>query len=114
LATDADSQLITAVAVTRGTVTAAADSTLFEPLVDRQAREVTADKGYDTNANHWRLEANGQRSSITIKKNRVKAPPRLTSRREYTPSSTPLPGGSVDQHSESTVRFLIKRLTYLR
>jgi IS5 family transposase len=68
LATDADSELITAVAVTPGNV---ADSEVFEPLVDRSAREVTADKGYDTNANHQHLEANGQRSSIIVKKNRV-------------------------------------------
>ncbi len=48
-----------------------ADSEVFAPLVDRNAREVTADKGYDTNANHRCLEANGQRSSIIVKKNRV-------------------------------------------
>jgi hypothetical protein len=39
--------------------------------VGRDAREVTADKGYDTNATQRHLEANGQRSSIIIKKNRV-------------------------------------------
>jgi IS5 family transposase len=43
------------------------------PLVDRDAREVTADKGYDTNANHRHLEANGQSSSIMVKKNRANA-----------------------------------------
>lgn len=68
LATDADSELITAVAVTPGNV---ADSDIFEPLVDRDAREVTADKGYDTNANHRHLQVNGHRSSIMVKKNRV-------------------------------------------
>lgn len=43
LATDADSELITAVAVTPGNV---ADSEVFAGLVDSHAREVTADKGY--------------------------------------------------------------------
>jgi len=69
-AIDADSELITAVAVTPGNV---ADSEVFEPLVDPQAREVTADKGYDTNANHQKLKRQGQRSSIIIKKNRTDA-----------------------------------------
>jgi transposase, IS5 family len=68
LATDADSELITAVTVMPTNV---ADSEVFEPLVDHDAREVTADKGYDTNANHRRLKANGQRSNIMVKKNRV-------------------------------------------
>jgi IS5 family transposase len=68
IAIDADSELITAVAVTPGNV---ADSEVFIPLVDRQAREVTADKGYDTNANHQELKDRGQRSSIIIKKNRT-------------------------------------------
>jgi len=68
LATDADSELITAVAVTPGNV---ADSAVFEPLVDPPAREITADKGYDTNANHQSLQAHGQQSSIIIKKNRT-------------------------------------------
>lgn len=48
-----------------------ADSDAFELLVDRDAREVTADKGYYTNVNHRHLQANGQRSSIMVKKNRV-------------------------------------------
>ncbi len=48
-----------------------ADSEVFAPLVDRGAREVTADKSYDTNANHRHLQVNGQRSSIMVKKNRV-------------------------------------------
>ena len=69
LATDADSELITAVAVTPGNV---ADSEVFAPLLDPQAREVTADKGYDTNANHQKLKQQGQRSSIIVKKNRTK------------------------------------------
>ena len=68
VAIDADSELITAVAVTPGNV---ADSEVFEPLVDPQAQEVTADKGYDTNANHQKLKAGGQRSSIIVKKNRT-------------------------------------------
>ena len=68
LALDADSELITAVAVTPGNV---ADSQVFSPLIDPQAREVTADKGYDTNANHQRLKAQGQRCSIIVKKNRT-------------------------------------------
>ena len=65
---DADSELITAVAVTPGNV---ADSQVFSPLIDPQAREVTADKGYDTDANHQRLKHNGQGSSIIVKKNRT-------------------------------------------
>jgi len=69
-ATDADSELITAVEVTSGNV---ADSDILEPLVDRDARGVTANKGYDTNANHRHLQANCQRSSIMVKKNRVNA-----------------------------------------
>lgn len=68
LATDADSELITAVSVTPGNV---ADSDEFVGLVDPRARDVTADKGYDTNANHLRLQANGQRSSIILKRNRI-------------------------------------------
>jgi len=68
LATDADSELITAVSVTPGNV---ADSDEFIELVDPHARDVTADKGYDTNANHQRLQANGQRSSIMVKQNRT-------------------------------------------
>jgi len=68
LATDADSELITAVSVTPGNV---ADSAEFIELVDPRAREVTADKGYDTNANYQHLQANGQRSSIILKKNRT-------------------------------------------
>ena len=47
------------------------DSDEFIGLVDPQARDVTTDKGYDTNANHQRLKANGQRSSIILKKNRT-------------------------------------------
>ena len=69
LATDADSELITAVAVTLANV---ADSEVFAPLLDPQAREVTADKGYDTNANDQKLKQHGQRSSIIVKKNRTK------------------------------------------
>jgi len=68
LAIDADSELITAVAVTPGNV---ADSQVFSPLIDPHARDVTADKGYDTNANHQRLKDNGQRSSIIVKRNRT-------------------------------------------
>jgi len=68
IAIDADSELITAVAVTPGNV---ADSAVFEPLVDPQAQEVTADKGYDTNANHQKLKDRGQRSSIILKQNRT-------------------------------------------
>ena len=67
-AIDADSELITAVEVTPGNV---ADSEVFAPLVEPEARDVTADKGYDTNANHEKLKACGQRSSIIIKKNRT-------------------------------------------
>ena len=65
---DADSELITAVTVTPGNV---ADSDEFTALVDPHARDVTADKGYDTNANHRQLKDNGQRSSIVVKNNRT-------------------------------------------
>jgi len=65
---DADSELVTAVAVTPGNV---ADSQMLGPLIDPHAREVTADKGYDTDANHQRLKEGGQRSSIIIKDNRT-------------------------------------------
>ena len=68
LATDADSELITAVAVTPGNVP---DSEVFEPLVDPHARELTADKGYDTDENHRKLKRHGQRSSIILKHNRT-------------------------------------------
>ncbi len=34
---------------------------------------ITADKGYDTNANHQKLKERGQRSSIIIRKNRTDA-----------------------------------------
>ena len=68
IAIDADSELITAVALTPGNV---ADSEQFIGLVDPHAREVTADKGYDTNANHQKLKEDGQRSSIILKKNRT-------------------------------------------
>jgi len=70
LATDADSELITAVSVTPGNVP---DSEVFVPLVDQQAQEVTADKGYDTDENHQKLKQRGQRSSIIVKKNRTNA-----------------------------------------
>lgn len=43
----------------------------FAPLVDPPAREVTADKGYDTDENHEHLQAQGQRSSIIVKRNRT-------------------------------------------
>jgi len=65
---DADSELVTAVSVTPGNV---ADSQMLGPLIDPHAREVTADKGYDTDANHQRLKHSGQRSSIIIKDNRT-------------------------------------------
>ena len=65
---DADSELVTAVSVTPGNV---ADSQMLGPLIDPHAREVTADKGYDTDANHQRLKEGGQRSSIIIKANRT-------------------------------------------
>jgi IS5 family transposase len=68
LATDADSELITAVIVTPGNVP---DSQVFAPLVDPPAREVTADKGYDTDENHAYLRARGQRSSLILKRNRT-------------------------------------------
>ena len=68
MALDADSELISAVAVTPENV---ADSQVFSRLVEPQAHEVTADKGYDTNANHQRLKDNGQHSSIMVKKNRT-------------------------------------------
>jgi len=68
IAIAADSELSPAVTVTPGNV---ADSNEFIALVHPQAPEVTADKGYDTNANHQRGKRNGQRSSIIIKKNRI-------------------------------------------
>ena len=55
-------------AVTPGNV---ADSEEFVGWVDPRARDVTADKGYDTNANHQKLKRRGQRSSIILKKNRT-------------------------------------------
>jgi len=67
MAIDADGELVTAVSVTPGNV---ADSQMLGPLIDPHAREVTADKGYDTDANHQRLKEGGQRSSIIIKDNR--------------------------------------------
>jgi len=67
IAMDADSELITAVAVTPGN---AADTNLFEALVDRDVKQVTADKGYDSNRNHEYLRSRGQGSGIIIKKNR--------------------------------------------
>jgi len=68
IAIDADTELITTVAVTPGNV---ADSQMIGPLIDPHAREVTADKGYDTDANHQQLKDNGQRSSIVVKSNRT-------------------------------------------
>lgn len=68
MGTDAATGIITGLKVTPGNV---ADSQVFSGLVDPQAREVTADKGYDTNANHRYLLRHGQRSSIIIKNNRV-------------------------------------------
>ena len=58
IALDADSELIPAVAVTPGNV---ADSEVFSPLVDPPARDVTADNGYATNANHQQLKDKGLR-----------------------------------------------------
>ena len=49
------------------------DSEVFAPLLDQQAQEVTADKGYDTDENHQKLKRRGQRSSIMLKKNRTNA-----------------------------------------
>ena len=40
-------------------------------MIDPHVQEVTADKGYDTDANHQRLKHSGQRSSIIIKDNRT-------------------------------------------
>jgi len=68
LATDAGSKIITAARVTPGNVP---DSHEFVTLVDPCAREVTADKGYDTNANHQKLKRRGQCSSIILKNNRT-------------------------------------------
>ena len=68
MAIDADSELVTTVSVTPGNV---ADSQMLGPLIDPHAQEVTADKGYDTDANHQRLKHSGQRSSIIIKDNRT-------------------------------------------
>ena len=65
---DADSELVTAVSVTPGSV---ADSQVLGPLIDPPAQEVTADRGYDSDANHQRLKHSGQRSSIIIKDNRT-------------------------------------------
>ena len=58
MAIDADSELITAVAVTPDNV---ADRQVFSPRIDPHARDVTADKGYDTNANHQQLKDKGLR-----------------------------------------------------
>jgi IS5 family transposase len=68
IAVDADSEIITAVKVTPGNV---ADGDLFKDLVDKEAREATADKAYDTDENHGHLKGNGQKSSIIVKKNRT-------------------------------------------
>jgi len=65
---DPDSELVTAVSVTPGNVP---DSHMLGPLIDPHTREVTADKGYDTDAHHRQLKDNGQRSSIIIKDNRT-------------------------------------------
>jgi len=65
---DADSELVTAVSVTPGNV---AGSQMLGPLIDPHTREVTADKGCDTDANHQRLKEGGQRCSIIIKDNRT-------------------------------------------
>jgi IS5 family transposase len=65
---DADTELVTTVSVTPGNV---ADSQMLGPLIDAHSQEVTADKGYDTDANHQRLKDKGQRSSIIIKANRT-------------------------------------------
>ena len=65
---DADSELVTGVRVTAGNV---ADSQILGPLIDSHAQEVTADKGYDTDANHRQLQEGGQRSSIIVKANRT-------------------------------------------
>jgi len=68
IGTDARTGIITGLKVTPDNV---ADSQVFSELVDPHVREVTADKGYDTNANHGYLTHHGQRSGIIIKKNRV-------------------------------------------
>jgi len=65
---DPDSELVTAVRVTPGNV---ADCQMLDPLIDLHTQEVTADKGYDTDANHCQLKDNGQRSSIIVKANRT-------------------------------------------
>ncbi len=44
---------------------------MLGPLIDPHAREVTADKGYDTDDSHQRLKHSGQRSSIVAKNNRT-------------------------------------------
>lgn len=58
LATDADNELTTAVTVTLGN---GADSDKFVELVYPHAREVTADKGYDSNADRPHLQTAGRR-----------------------------------------------------
>ena len=65
---DPDSELVTAVQVTPGNV---ADCQILGPLIDSHVREVTADRGYDTDANHRQLKDNDQRSSIILKANRT-------------------------------------------
>jgi IS5 family transposase len=65
---DPDSELVTTVRVTPGNV---ADSQILGPLIDPHTREVTADKGYDTDTNHRQLKEGGQRSSIIVKANRT-------------------------------------------
>lgn len=70
IAEDADSEIITAVAVTPGNVP---DGDLFKDLVDKEAAEATADKAYDTDDNHKHLKDNGQKSSIIVKRNRTDA-----------------------------------------
>ena len=60
--------LFTPLAVTPGNVV---DCQMLGPLIDPHAQEVTADKGYDADANHQRLKHNGQRASIIIKDNRT-------------------------------------------
>jgi len=44
---------------------------MLGPLINPHAREVVADKVYDTDANHQQLKDNSQRSSIVVKNNRI-------------------------------------------
>jgi IS5 family transposase len=64
---DADSEIITKVETTPGTVP---DGAVFHKVVDAPSQMVTADKAYDSKKNHRFLKKKQKKSAIIIKKNR--------------------------------------------